>query len=394
MVIDGNTPLNKALMELGITSKELLVYVPIIIAERNSSKIEKRLGNNILLDTAIQSYLAKINNPNAKQSTIKTRADILNRLKDFMNFEFANRNDSKVVCNVTEADIRTFLNLGNPKRKSKGKLSPFTYNKNKSIIQKFFDDLVLNGYLEKSPTKYITSVKQNDLPLMYLTKDEQLKILVNALKTSKQAGLRNHVIIYTGLNSGLRLEEMCDLNVGDLNFEEGYLLVRNGKGGKSRTVHLNKDTIETLLKYLKYYDINPNLKDNPLFISFKGKTKNERITREGMSKLVTRIFRSTGIKDGSMHRLRHSYAVNSLELGIDLISIQNQLGHEHLTTTFEYLRLDDKQILKKLKNDFPLAYISATNIIDIIENYNNPEEMMQFLKRLGVEKNERNEKNI
>ena len=174
-----------------------------------------------------------------------------------------------------------------------------------------------------------------------LTKEE-IRRLIDAADN-----LRDKLIIILFYATGLRVSEMRNLNIEDINFEDEFLIVRQGKGRKDRVVPLPRKVIELLKQYLKWRDeYYLNKKENALFLNKNGK----RMSYEYIEKIVRNVGKKAGIKV-TCHMLRHSFATHMLENGADIRVIQEILGHEKLSTTQIYTKVTTKY-LKEVYSKF------------------------------------------
>jgi len=154
---------------------------------------------------------------------------------------------------------------------------------------------------------------------------------------------RNVAIILTLYHSGLRAEELCQLNLGDINFTRREIRVK-GKGGRDRVVPTTKQCVAAIKAYL-HFDRESNT--NALFVKSNG----QRITRRGISDMLMSLSCRAGVKHTTSHTLRRSCATSLMESDMDLELIQKLLGHQHLCTTEAYLRTSDKR-LKEVHKQF------------------------------------------
>ncbi len=177
---------------------------------------------------------------------------------------------------------------------------------------------------------------------MFLTKDEVQKLYsklddardLSLLRGRWHVYVRDCYIIKSLLETGLRVSELCDLKVGD--FKGNSLIVRNGKGGKRRTIILAKSTQKMIQEFLglKKERLNePCEPDSPMFYSEK-KTKYEP---RGIRRRVKYWFSKSGFSgDLSCHSCRHTYVSHMIAEGIDLPTIRNNVGHSSLAITDLY----------------------------------------------------------
>ncbi len=163
---------------------------------------------------------------------------------------------------------------------------------------------------------------------------EEVEKLMNAPDISTDHGLRDKAILELMYASGLRISEIINLNVDNIDTTVGYVRCL-GKGGKERIVPVGKIALE----FLKLYKNSSRLKllkdsrnSAGLFISQQGK----KFSRTGLWKLIKKYGRQIGVAKLTPHLLRHSFATHLLERGADLRSIQEMLGHSSIATTQIY----------------------------------------------------------
>jgi integrase/recombinase XerD len=163
--------------------------------------------------------------------------------------------------------------------------------------------------------------------------------------------LRHRILIGLLYSCGLRCMEVRNLQLKDLDFDRRQLHIVQSKGKKDRYVPLSSHMIRGLLQYIAT--------ENPVSYLFNGKSgvqpfdePNTQYSQRGVQWAVTTIAKNAGIiKEVSTHTLRHTYAVHLLEAGLNIVSLQNLLGHQNIETTMEYLhicQLDDKKIFSPL----------------------------------------------
>ncbi|MEM4729348.1 MAG: tyrosine-type recombinase/integrase [Thermoplasmata archaeon] len=177
----------------------------------------------------------------------------------------------------------------------------------------------------------------------YLTEDE-----MSCLLAAAHGDKRDTAILLTLGYSGLRVGELCALDVEDIDFSEGVINVRSGKGDKGRIALIDEKTIKALKDYLDSRAVSTG----PLFISARGK----RITERRVEKLVKKYAMLAGIKKTvTPHVLRHTFATALLKRGADIRIIQQLLGHASVATTQIYTHIDDralKEAYKKAKPEY------------------------------------------
>ncbi len=247
--------------------------------------------------------------------------------------------DNKKVVNIKSEDIREYIKYLN-EQKEKDK----TIARKIVSIRTFFDYLMKNNVINVNPCEKIESPKlKKSLPKTL--NEEEINILLD-IKPKTALEWRNKAMIELMYAAGLRVSELVELEVNDVNLKDNYVRVF-GKGKKERIVPIADITTDILNEYISVYR-NSLLKGyltDKVFISSYGKG----MTRQGFFKNLKKIAKEKGIKkDFSPHTLRHSFATHLLEHGADLRSIGELLGHENIKTTQIYTHVTNT----KIKNDY------------------------------------------
>lgn len=350
----------------GLTENDLLLMRQLKMGQ---IKLENFMQRSVTLDEAITAFLKL--KKDMSQFTQDGYAQDLKQFKSFMlkRCEEKGISDS-YVHNITKADIDIFLNSLSPRRKrGDGKIKPSAKNRKLAVLRGLFQYLMDEEIIKKSPAHSVDWTKEGTLPIMFLTSDQQTRVLQTALK-SRENGLRNFTIIFFALNLGLRLSEIAKLSVSDISLEKEQIKI-NGKGNKLRNGIFHKHMLEHVSNYLRFVHYpsvqpEPDEMGIPLFANKKRKFKGQRITPNSIEKMISGVFRKCGIEEGSVHRCRHSFAINCLNSGMNLVHIMYLLGHENVTTTIRYLRLSDELVIKQVREHFPLAYVSIDNFAEFV----------------------------
>ncbi len=247
-------------------------------------------------------------------------------------------NENKDILSLSPDDIENYIKFC-----IKRNVSTSTVARYISCIKSFFKFMVINEYLDNNPSETIERPKvSRDIP-MFLTEEEveKLKQAIRTFEKNNAKLVRDVSIIELLFSCGLRVSELVNLKIGDINLKEGYLVV-TGKGSKQRIVPIGKVAKEYIKEYLfvraktmsKFsYD------DGFLFISKLGK----KISRISIWKIIKKYASLAGLnKRISVHTLRHSFATELLKNGADLRSVQELLGHKSILATQIYTHITDK----------------------------------------------------
>lgn len=165
---------------------------------------------------------------------------------------------------------------------------------------------------------------------------EEIELLLAQPNLEIWAGVRDRAILEVLYASGLRVSELCQLDLYDVG--EEYIRVK-GKGGKERMVPIGSKAVIALDRYLGFHDL-PKTQERqpPLFVTTRGK----RIDRVSVWAMVKRYAKLAGIsKDISPHTFRHSFATHLLDNGADLRIIQELLGHANISSTDRYTHVSN-----------------------------------------------------
>ena len=213
-----------------------------------------------------------------------------------------------------------------------------------TVLRSFYSFLSKEGIINQNLCSDIVMPKIEAKLPSYLTSEEVNKLL--DIKLEKPNDYRNKAMLELAFATGLRVSELVNLKVSDINFNDCYLRVM-GKGKKERIVPIDDMALKYVKAYLDYYrnKLLKNKDSEYLFISSYGTT----ITRQAFFKLIKGECEKKGIeKEISPHTLRHSFASILLKNGANIRVIQELLGHEDLKTTQIYTHL----INEKLKKDY------------------------------------------
>jgi integrase/recombinase XerD len=202
-----------------------------------------------------------------------------------------------------------------------------------SSLRRFYQYLVREGCLNADPSAQIDAPKLGR-PLPKSLTEGEVETLLQAPDVSQSLGLRDRAMLELLYASGLRVSELIEMPVSQLNLRQGVLRVV-GKGNKERLVPLGEEAGEWLERYLE--QARPALlqgrTSDALFVTQRGSA----MTRQAFWYLIKRYAQQAGIKaDLSPHGLRHSFATHLLNHGADLRVLQMLLGHSNLSTTQIY----------------------------------------------------------
>jgi site-specific recombinase XerD len=219
------------------------------------------------------------------------------------------------------------------------RLQPASINLYLAIIRVFYNYL---KYEEK--IKLTNPVRANcrlrvPKPLPRALREEQIDQFFDVIKSK-----RDWAMFRLMLRCGLRVEEVANLSLGDIDIKGRRIMVVDGKGGKDRVVYISDDAVDGLIAYLK---LRSHRRVKKVFLVEKGDYKGQPISVRGIEKRMEYYAKKSGLKI-SCHHLRHTMATQLLNADAEVVSIQDLLGHNWISTTERYCKVSNV----KVKRDY------------------------------------------
>jgi len=290
-------------------------------------------------------------------------------LNDFKNYLKIERNLS---INTIESYLFDVKKLVNFLKSSKIKIKPeeltetiakeFIYDLSKKVksptqariisgLRRFYDYLILEDIIATNPIQNIETPKIGiNLPVTLTI--QEIDNIISSIKLTSKTGVRNIAIVELLYSCGLRVSELINLKISDLFFKESLIKV-TGKGNKERFVPISSQAQLYINNYIKdircFKKIKKNFEDT-LFLNERGSS----LSRVMIFIILKELSISSNIKKKiGPHTFRHSFATHLIENGADLITIQNMLGHENITTTERYLHVSKKHLIDSMMKFHP-----------------------------------------
>ena len=234
---------------------------------------------------------------------------------------------------------------------SKNKISERSQARAISSIKAFFKFLLEDDYRTDNPATLLEGPKLG-LYLPDTLSEEDINRIITCIDNSTDIGKRNKCILEVLYGCGLRVSELIDLKISNINFKESYIMVE-GKGEKTRLVPLANTTAEFIRSYINTVrnktKINKKYEDT-LFLNSRG----TNMSRVIVFIIIKELTQKAGIsKSISPHTFRHSFATHLLQNGADLRFIQEMLGHSSITTTQVYTHLKTEELRDVILNFHP-----------------------------------------
>ncbi len=294
---------------------------------------------------------------NHSKNTIVGKRDVIKKLMWFLRLR------GYSTCGVTE--LRQFLayiatghlepggRWGNPRLTKPVK--PRTVAYYYVYLQGLFRWLVAEGVLPGSPLERIAKPVARSQQVQGFTQ-EQVQALLAAAQRSLHPR-RNTAIIYVLFDTGIRVSELCGLRMCDLELSARRLTVL-GKGSKRRDVHIGRSTAKAVFSYLREH---PRTSEDLVFLSDRCTRSGEHLTRSGVLQLIERLGRAANIQltRASPHTFRHTFAIEFLRNGGDLLSLKALLGHATLSMTSKYIALAQADIANQHRLHSPADRLKA-----------------------------------
>ena len=204
-------------------------------------------------------------------------------------------------------------------------------------VKSFYKYLTVKAHLlEENPVQDLDSPKLPKTLPRYLTLAESERLLASVDSRNRE---RDYCILCVFLNCGLRISEIVGLNVSDIRSDNLRVI---GKGNKERVVYLNDATADAINRYLVVRREIDAVDRSAFFLS----NRRTRISREAVHSMVKKSLLRAGLDASkySAHKLRHTAATLMLQNGVDVRTLQELLGHEHLNTTQIYTHVDSTDL--------------------------------------------------
>ncbi|MBQ9919994.1 MAG: tyrosine recombinase XerC [Clostridia bacterium] len=259
--------------------------------------------------------------------------------------------DLALVKTITLQDLYSFLVFC----KNELNNSANTRARKCSVLKIYFKYLALNTkQLDSNPAELLEAPKTSRSLPRHLTLEDSIKLLENVDGPNKE---RDYCILTLFLNCGLRLSELCGINLNDIS-SDGKMRVL-GKGNKERMIYLNQACVTALENYLRVRPVDgiPPEHKNALFIS----RNRRRISNKTVQHIVYTFLDKAGFGNSglSTHKLRHTAATLMYQKGkVDIRSLKEVLGHSSLNTTQIYTHVSDESV-KNAFDSNPLANIKS-----------------------------------
>ena len=226
-----------------------------------------------------------------------------------------------------------------------------TVSRTLASLRSFYVFMIQNGMVKTDPTSNLEAPHVEKKPPQILTSAE-VELLLEQPSTSENKGIRDKAMLELLYATGIRVSELINLNMTDVNLQMSFICCRTDK--KERIIPMGNKAKEALAAYIETSRpcMIKNEDEKALFVNCSG----ARISRQGFWKIIKYYQHKADIsKDITPHTLRHSFAAHLLENGADLRSIQEMMGHADISSTQVYSKL----INSKIKDVYAKAHPRA-----------------------------------
>ena len=278
---------------------------------------------------AYENYLTKV-----KQASGNTVSSYLRDIRQFSDWLGAAGQGN--ILNASQQNISAYLTYLQDQGKSGA-----TASRTLASLKNFYAYAVYSGFLDVSPVTDQIHVDRGERKLPQILTGREVELLLAQPSSTDSKGLRDKAMLEVMYATGIRVSELIDLNLDDVNLELGVIHCTSAK--KCRVIPLYPAALKALGIYIT--EVRPVMISNPaekaLFVNLGG----SRMRRQGFWKILKSYQASAGIeKDITPHTLRHSFAVHLLENGADLGALQELMGHSDISSTQLYASLVNKKV--------------------------------------------------
>ncbi len=288
---------------------------------------------------AYENYLTKV-----KQASANTVASYMRDIRQYS--EWLRSTHETDVVDATQVNIGDYLS-----HLEQDGRSAATVSRNLASLKNFYSYIVSSGFLESTPVTEI-HIERGEKKLPQILTSREIEMLLAQPVCTDAKGFRDKAMLEVMYATGIRVTELIELDVDDVNLELGIIKCAGAR--KSRSIPLYPAALKALTVYLN--DIRKGMICDPdeqaLFVNVNGL----RMSRQGFWKILKSYQASAHIdKEITPHTLRHSFAVHLLENGADLGSVQELMGHSDISSTQMYTQMVNQKLRSVYEKCHPKA---------------------------------------
>lgn len=280
------------------------------------------------LISAYENYLSKV-----KQASANTVASYMRDIRQFA--DWLRDYEDIGVLEVEQLNIRAYLD-----RLIEDGRSNATISRTLASLKNFYAYLVSSGFLDQTPTIEVR-IDRGEKKLPQILTGKEIELLLQQPAQTDSKGFRDKAMLETMYATGIRVTELINLNIEDVNLVLGSIKCTNGS--KTRTIPLYPAALQAMNAYIATVRAGmlADPEEKALFVNVSG----VRMSRQGFWKIIKHYQAMAHIeKEITPHTLRHSFAVHLLENGADLGSLQELMGHSDISSTQMYTQMINQKI--------------------------------------------------
>jgi site-specific recombinase XerD len=272
---------------------------------------------------SLELFLTALRGQNYSPKTLRAYSD---DLRQFLGWVAKNRVDWEIPRRFSRVDIEGFMSY-----LAGQQMTGVTRVRKLAALRKFFTFLEENKIIAGNPAVTVKGARREQKEPGILYKEQYKALLYEA-----SDHVRDYAIIMTFLQTGIRLSELVNLRVEDVDLEHRVLTVRQGKGKKDRQIPLVDEAVKALRNYARYRNTELILDDEIFFLAKNGTSLNV----SSVKYLVAKYVKQAGIrKKVSVHTLRHTFGAHKADKQMGIATLQVLMGHKKKETTLKYIHL-------------------------------------------------------
>ena len=291
------------------------------------------------LISAYENYLTKV-----KQASSNTISSYMRDIRQYA--EWLRINEDIDVVDATQLNIGDYLSHLDEEGRSAA-----TKSRTLASLKNFYAYVVSSGFLERTPVTEI-KIDRGEKKMPQILTGREIELLLAQPACVDAKGYRDKAMLEVMYATGIRVTELIDLDVDDVNLEQRIIKCRGSK--KTRVIPLYPAAYKALSVYLREVrsGMVASLDESALFVNISG----VRMSRQGFWKILKHYQTTAHIeKEITPHTLRHSFAVHLLENGADIGSVQELMGHSDISSTQMYTQLVNQKLKSVYEKCHPKA---------------------------------------
>ena len=288
---------------------------------------------------AYENYLTKV-----KKASLNTISSYMRDIRQFA--DWLRTHEETDILDATQLNMRSYMEFQAEEGRSNA-----TVSRSLASLKNFYVYLVSSGFLEKTPVVEI-HVERGEKKLPQILTGREIELLLAQPVCVDPKGFRDKAMLEVMYATGIRVTELIDLDIDDVNLELGIIKCNSAK--KSRVIPLYPAALRALSVYVREVrsTMIESQDEQALFVNING----TRMSRQGFWKILKHYQSTAHIeKEITPHTLRHSFAVHLLENGADLGSLQELMGHSDISSTQLYTQMVNQKLKSVYEKCHPKA---------------------------------------